>query len=412
MTPDKKELDPIDGATGSTVDGRLRSAIDGLLTFSPFPPAKLANLLNQLTGDIYELEGLVVGESRSVEDSELAAAFESSKPKRVTEVLSPFGFAKPVRSLPDASTEWGALAYHHVRQARMALENGDEVAFWREFYAARRMTLFGLETLDEKYLEMQAQSIKLEAAGLAARNGLLRLDPPRKEAIRNLLPDVGNYRETNDARGAERTGQLTANRVGAAMHVLHEFYVDQRLTGRILKIHLQSFIAIMALSAITFITAFLAIPLRGGITDRVELLQAPLSGLIGLPTVAQLVVFALIVVLGIMGASVSGILSLSRELQRSKIPEQAGSVWFAVARLATGGVAALMLFLFLLSGIVSLDGSSGTSFLTLNLGTDLSVALAFSLSFVAGFSERLLVRVVKSVAGEDSDQPGAAGMWY
>jgi len=42
---------------------------------------------------------------------------------------------------------------------------------------------------------MEAQNIKLEAAGLAARDGLLRLDQPRTEAIQNILRDVGDYEE-------------------------------------------------------------------------------------------------------------------------------------------------------------------------------------------------------------------------
>lgn len=418
MTPERENLDGVDG-TASTVWSRLRSTVIGLLTVSSFPSAKLTGLLYQLSGEIHELERLVVGEERTKEASELSAELDTSRERTTPGILSSFGFAKPVQKIPEASTEWGALAYHHVRQARMALEDGDKVTFWREFYAARRMELFGLEELGEEYLEMQAQDIKLEAAGLAARNGLLRLDPPRKEAIQQILRDVGDYGEngTTPATGnppeAEQAGQLTANQVGAAMHILHEFYVDQRLTGRILEIHLRSFIVIMALSAVTFIAAFLSIPLREGqgpgIFDRIELLQSPLSGLVGLPSLAQLVVLVLIVVLGIMGASVSGILSLSRELQQSRIPEQAGTVWFAVARLATGGVAALMLFLFLISGIVSVGGDSASGLLTLNLGPTLSVALMFSLSFVAGFSERLLVRVVKSVAGEAGDVPKPDG---
>lgn len=404
MAPDKKELRDVNGATASTVGDRLRSVLDGLLTISTFPRARLTNLLYRLTGDIYELEGLVVGEQRTLQEDELSTAFVSSRKKSTAEILAPFSFAKPIQEFPEVSTDWGALAYHHVRRAQMALENGDEVAFWREFYAARRMELFGFEELGEEYLEMQAHTIKLEAAGLAARNGLLRLDPPRKEAIESILGSVDDYGKTDDAADAEQAEQLTAGKVGAAMDILHEFYVDQRLTGRILKRNLQSFIAVMALSAITFLAAFLSIPLQEnqGITDRIELLQSSLPELVGLSTGAQLVVLILIVVSGIMGASVSGILSISRELQRSRIPKHAGTVWFAVARLATGGVAALMLFLFLISGIVSLGGDSTTGVLTLDLGTDLTLALAFSLSFVAGFSERLLVRVVESIAGETS----------
>lgn len=414
MASERNDLDG-DG-TAPTVRGRLRSAVTGLPRVSSFPSAKLTRLLYQLSGEIHELERLVVGEEGTNGDPDLSVILEPPREGLPSEFPSPAGAATPVREFPEASTTWGALAYHHVGQARMALADGDKVRFWREFYAARRMELFGLEALGAEYLEMQAQDIKLEAAGLAARDGLLRLDPPRQAAIRDILRDVGDYEEPSEPGRAatEQTGRLTANRVEAAMHVLHEFYVDQRLTGRILEIHLRSFVVIMALSAITFIVAFLSIPLREGqgVFDRVELLQSPLSGLVGLPTFAQLIVLVLIVVLGIMGASVSGILSLSRELRQSRIPEQAGTVWFAVARLATGGVAALMLFLFLVSGLVSLGGDAATGLLTLNLGTDLSVALVFSLSFVAGFSERLLVRVVKSVAGEDGDATRSDGTWY
>lgn len=57
--------------------------------------------------------------------------------------------------------------------------------------------------------------------------------------------------------------------------------------------------------------------------------------------------------------------------------------------------------LFLISGIVNLDGAA-SGFVAVNLGTDRTVALAFRLAFVAGFSERLLVRVSKSVAGTDA----------
>lgn len=413
MTPDREELGGADDATAPATGGKRRSFMGKLPPISPFPRAKLVDVLRQLTRNIYELEGLVVGEDRSTQERDLSAALEPSREPRLSEKLPLFGGTEPMQTVPEASTTWGALAYHHVRQAQVALEDRDEAAFWHEFYAARRMELFGLDDLGDEYLEMQARSIALEAAGLSARNGLLRLDTPRKEAIENILGAFDDYRETAATPEAERAGGLTASQVGAAMHVLHEFYVDQRLTGRVLKLHLQSFIVIMSLSAITFIAAFLSIPLGTGqgVLDRIALLQSPLSGLVGLATLAQLIVLVLIVVLGIMGASVSGILSLSRELQRSRIPEQAGTVWFAVARLATGGVAALMVFLFLMSGLISLGGDPASGFLTLNLGAELSVALVFSLSFVAGFSERLLVRVVKSVSGDDSTAPGTTGLW-
>lgn len=390
--------------------GQLGPFIGRLLPITPFSPAKLGNMLYDLTRNIHSFERLVLDEEeRTIQRSELIETLEPTKGVRVSKLLSPFAYSHPVQKFPEPLTDWGAVAYHHIRHAWMAIDEGNETAFWREFYAARRMELFGLEELGEEYLERQAASIKLEAAGLAARDGLLRLDAPRKDAIQRILGDIEEYEDLDGSTGPETQGPLTANRVESAMHVLHEFYIDQRLTGRILEIHLRSFIFIMLTSAITFIVAFLSIPLQGSqsVPDRIELLQSPLSALIGLPKVAQLIILVLIVVLGVMGASVSGILSLSRELHRSRIPEQAGTVWFAISRLVTGGVAALMLFLFLVSGIVSFGGdSASTGVLALNLGGDLSVALVFSLSFIAGFSERVLVRVVESVAGNEPDSSG------
>lgn len=159
MVPDKKEFSDVNGATTSTVGDRLRSILDGLFTISTFPRARLAKLLHQLTGDIYELEGLVVGERRTTQEDELSAAFVPSREERVSEILAPFGYAKPIQEFPEASTDWAALAYHHVRRAQVALESGDEVTFWREVYAARRMELFGFEKLDEEYLEHDPYSI-------------------------------------------------------------------------------------------------------------------------------------------------------------------------------------------------------------------------------------------------------------
>jgi len=164
MAPERNDPDGV-GGTAPTVQGRLRSAVTGLLAVSSFPSAKLARLLSQLAGEIHELERLIVGDGDANGERELAAALEPPRAGPASERLS--AFATPVRELPEASTEWGALAYHHVGQARMALDDGDKVAFWREFYAARRMELFGLEELGEEYLEMQAQNVKLSLSFVA-----------------------------------------------------------------------------------------------------------------------------------------------------------------------------------------------------------------------------------------------------
>lgn len=212
MTSKVQELGDFDNAGARSAGGWLRSVGAKLRAVPAFPKRDRVKLLYRLVGDIHALEGMVEGGQDERRERELSATFQEREAGHVGKILPPFGFWHPIRNLPEPSTDWGALAYHHVRRARMALESGEEVAFWREFYAARRMELFGLADLGEVYLEMQAHSITLEAAGLAARNGLLRLDQPRKQAILNILGDEttsgrpGSHRTTAGLSRRRRTG--------------------------------------------------------------------------------------------------------------------------------------------------------------------------------------------------------------
>ncbi|WP_254522215.1 hypothetical protein [Natrinema caseinilyticum] len=112
------------------------------------------------------------------------------------------------------------------------------------------------------------------------------------------------------------------------------------------------------------------------------------------------VIYVAVVLFGILGASISGLFSL-----RSLSPEVSeplptlGQDWLAVARVTIGASAALVLFLFFESGALS-------SLFALPLNDPLA---AFMIAFVAGFSERLLVRSLESSFGEsgmvDSEYP-------
>jgi hypothetical protein len=89
-----------------------------------------------------------------------------------------------------------------------------------------------------------------------------------------------------------------------------------------------------------------------------------------------------VVLSGIMGASVSGILTVARDGAEARIPEQLIGFWILIVKLVVGAVSALAVYAFLLSGFES-------------LGT--APAKIVAVSFAAGFSERLVTSAVESV---------------
>jgi len=89
---------------------------------------------------------------------------------------------------------------------------------------------------------------------------------------------------------------------------------------------------------------------------------------------------------GLMGASLSGIFSLASGSIGVRIPERLLNSWISVSRLVTGAVAALVVYNFLISGL-------------LQVGDETTSGLILAVSFAAGFSERLVVRAVETVTG-------------
>ena len=87
---------------------------------------------------------------------------------------------------------------------------------------------------------------------------------------------------------------------------------------------------------------------------------------------------------GIMGASVSSIFSLAKGSTAARIPDQLVSFWITLARLAVGGMAALVVYAFLLSGLLQIGRPTP--------------GLMLAIAFAAGFSERLVISAVETVA--------------
>lgn len=90
---------------------------------------------------------------------------------------------------------------------------------------------------------------------------------------------------------------------------------------------------------------------------------------------------------GILGASISGILSVARTGAETKIPDQLIDFWILLAKLVVGAASAFVLFAFVSSGDILVFNPKTT-------------AQIMAISFAAGFSERLVTSAVESVANK------------
>jgi hypothetical protein len=90
----------------------------------------------------------------------------------------------------------------------------------------------------------------------------------------------------------------------------------------------------------------------------------------------------------------SAILSMGRRETKATIPEQLTQSAVVFARPLFGAAAALALYLFVQSGLFKTT--------LLNVNAD-STALVLGLSFIAGFSERLIISVVDTATPKDRD---------
>ena len=126
-----------------------------------------------------------------------------------------------------------------------------------------------------------------------------------------------------------------------------------------------------------------------GLAVGLILLLAGVGGSIpGEVSVTSLRMLSVVVLFGVLGASVSGILSLAHGGVDGRLSQQVLASWVTYARLVIGAASALVMLAFLTSGLATLVLQN----VVLTPGSVLFVA------FASGFSERLLVRAIEPVS--------------
>jgi len=258
------------------------------------------------------------------------------------------------------------MADRETNRAAEAHKRVDIVSFWRHFSEAKKWELVAIERLyrdstDDEYasnlLDSRAQDVLLQAADVLDDQQLRKVE----RGLSQSEPRERYYRD-----------------IVSSIHLIHRQHINHYLERRrnwVLESQLQFFMSVIALCLVLLFYVWLEFFGEAGVvTDELFSIEFIFT----------------VVLFGAMGAAVSSLSTLSKVLERSRVPERVGSVRLAVARVVLGAASALILYTFVFAEIVNVFVISASSLL--------------AIAFVSGFSERLLVRTVQRVTGERNER--------
>ncbi len=230
-----------------------------------------------------------------------------------------------------------------LQQARRALEEGKDDKGWRSLHAARRIEILDMDS-DELWVE--AHAIRTEANE--------KLKNWRKEAVNNILDFKSDQSQTLTHAQVYRARMILGEHFDNVYHKLALF------ASKMTFLSILLFIAIAALIVVVWLDLPSADP-ASALGDWKKLI--------------------VIVMLGVLGATLSVTLTVVRETGR--IPQVIHHEVEALVRPLVGAASAAIVVIVLESGIIGI--------------TVLSGAYAYPFAIAAGFTERLVTRVMKGI---------------
>lgn len=260
-----------------------------------------------------------------------------------------------------------------IRSSSQSLSNNDIVSFWTLLGASKEWEFRAwgkLGEIGQQHLQMHAWQILLASQDVSS-------DEVRT-AIDSLL--------LRDDSAAMTVKDLVAETdVNAALYMLYREYIRDYLRSKRANSLRNQFMTYLGIALFSVFGLIYLFSVYGLLTAEAS--SDAIAAIITTPPfLAGAVLF------GVLGASVSGLLTLSDILGEGQIPEYVGAAWLTVGRVVLGAAAALTLMVFLLSGIPDI---------VLRVG-ELTPSLMLAVAFVSGFTDRLLLRAVNTVAGDET----------
>jgi hypothetical protein len=277
------------------------------------------------------------------------------------------------RARGEGDPSWAVHARQLLQRSEETRDQKDVDGASRYLRAAQRMELYGLtpEELRVRAAVLAIEVKKKEELSDWRRESVLMI-------VSQVSPAAGTLAEGTTAHpnsppqgagGLDSTAgatKLAADHIAYAFQLKDEYHDNQdyRLTMLREKLTVLLIALLLAVLAVLVLT-----PPTLSEDQRVERASD----------------LAAVALFGCLGASLSAITSIT-QLSIGHIPHPRFLSSVTMMRPVVGAAAALGLYVFLASGL-------------LNLGGRLTVGPVLAASFAAGFSERLIIRTVESVAG-------------
>jgi ADP-ribose pyrophosphatase YjhB (NUDIX family) len=237
--------------------------------------------------------------------------------------------------------------------AETALNEGDVDTGWKILHTAQRLLIF---YLNQDEIDARAELLRNEASK--------KLSGWRKDSIIELLPSANGDQPPKITKAA--LFEATRVRDDHSDNLYYKIALLQNEMG------ILSVVLIIALVALVLLAGLNHLPL-----DR-EVLTGNWETLVS------------VMLFGVLGGVVSGAFSLVRTSTDSKITELISSRLITLLRITVGAAAAVTVYALMKSAIFP----KVFSFDIVSPGT------VFFLAFVAGFTERLVIKAVSSVVGK------------
>lgn len=246
-------------------------------------------------------------------------------------------------------------------RAEAALQEGDIDGGWKYLHSGQRLEL---SLLDKDELAAVASAMRPEAEKLGGW---------RKSAFIELLK--------GEAPSSPQVIQAASLR---DEHFNNNAYKDGLRRARFWILALAFIVTVGAILWSSYTGCFLA-------AARSELLppDPPPSGW-QIPIDVDIKLLFSVALIGLLGAIVSAATSLLREDTSTRIPELTSAIQFILLRLLIGPASAIVVYFAVRSALYA-------SIIAVEVPDGFSMLL---IAFVAGFTERLVLRVVEAIAGK------------
>jgi 8-oxo-dGTP diphosphatase len=275
---------------------------------------------------------------------------------------------------------WGTLARALLANAEEALKDGDEDRGWHCFLAAQRMELRILHAVNPAALQLRGQTLCAEAED--------KLKSWRKERVHQVLRNAQASQPSVPAPPTPLTGgppppdspsvdrrTMSVDEISEIAEILHRHFENSAVKRRAQAKHLLRLISVgLGLAVLWLVLLSLSPGLRAQMGEDAE---------------SRLPRLTLAVMLfGVLGASLSGLLSTFTDPGKVKIPELLFSFRVTLARLVVGLLSAVAANVMLTSRFLRIGDLEPST---------LVILLA---ALVAGFSERLVTGALKKASGD------------